>query len=411
MYPSPTLDPSHRPRLRQTLSAEPTDGGVTLFDPHRIGEPLLLTELGLEIVRRLDGSRTLAELQSDITRLTGGHIVPLETFTSLTTALDDALLLESPRFQDRIGGPVRQPSCIGCYDADPEKLRAQLRTLFTAPGGPGLPEDGRDKPGRSPEGTLRAVLLPHMDYARGNITFGWGFKELVERTDATVFVIVGTSHYSHHRFTLTRQHFESPLGIVETDRAYIDRIETEYGPGVFDDPLAHFPEHSIELEVVLLQFLLEKRRAFKIVPLLVGSFGDCVKQRTSPAKTRDIAKMISALQKAEAGCSEKVCYLISGDLAHIGPKFGDESRAEGPWLDASRRQDDAILAEITRADPASYFETIAADGDVRRICGLPPTYLTLEAIRPRSGRVLHYQQFVHPQGHESVSFAAAAFYE
>ena len=40
-----------------------------------------------------------------------------------------------------------------------------------------------------------------------------------------------------------------------------------------------------------------------------------------------------------------------------------------------------------------------------------PTYLTLEAIRPRKGKVLHYQQFVHPQGFESVSFAAAAFYE
>ena len=42
---------------------------------------------------------------------------------------------------------------------------------------------------------------------------------------------------------------------------------------------------------------------------------------------------------------------------------------------------------------------------------LPPTVLTLEAARPRSGKVLHYQQFVHPKGEESVSFAAAAFYE
>jgi MEMO1 family protein len=30
--------------------------------------------------------------------------------------------------------------------------------------------------------------------------------------------------------------------------------------------------------------------------------------------------------------------------------------------------------------------------------------------RPRSGKVLHYQQYAHPEGHESVSFAAAAFY-
>ena len=40
-----------------------------------------------------------------------------------------------------------------------------------------------------------------------------------------------------------------------------------------------------------------------------------------------------------------------------------------------------------------------------------PMWLTLAAARPTTGRVLHYQQFVHPEGFESVSFAAAAFYE
>jgi MEMO1 family protein len=417
------LDPTHRPRLRQTLSAEPAANGVMIFDPHRIGQPIQITALGLEIVRRLDGSRTHLELQAEITRLAGGHHIPLDAFTALVAALDQALLLESPRFHEHIQSPVRKPSCIGCYDADPTKLRTQLSELFTAPGGPGLPEFRGDKPHgssrlhgsssrlRGSSSRLRAALLPHMDYARGNITYGWGFKELIEQTDAAVFVIVATSHYSHHRFTLSRQHFESPLGVVETDQAYIDRIERDYGPGVFDDPLAHFPEHSIELEVVLLQYLLENRRPFKIVPLLVGSFGDCVKSGTSPSQAKDIAKMIAALRAAEAACPEKVCYLISGDLAHIGPKFGDRRKAEGPWLEASRTQDDAILADLARADPKRYFETIAGEKDVRRICGLPPTFLTLEVTRPTSGRVLHYQQFVHPQGHESVSFAAAAFYE
>lgn len=402
------LDSGHRPRLRQSLDAQPAENSVVLFDRFRIGKPIQLTRLGLEIVRRFDGASSLRDVQTAIARLSGGHIVPLETFASLVGALDEALLLESPRFAEHIGGPVRKPACVGSYDADPDKLRNQLQTLFTAPGGPGLPEGVADTKQKS-AGPLRAVLVPHMDYGRGGVTYGWGFKELIERTDAAVFVIVATSHYSHHRFTLTRQNFETPLGIVPTDQAYVDRIEAAYGPGLFDDPVAHVPEHSIELEVVLLQYLLEKRRPFKIVPLLCGSFGDCVEGGSTPAKQRDIGKMVAALRAAEAGCGEPVCYLISGDLAHIGPKFGDESRAEGAWLEASRQKDDAILKRIEAANPANYFETIAEEKDARRICGLPPTYVVLEAIRPRSGRVLHYQQFVHPQGHESVSFAAAAF--
>ncbi len=403
-----SIDPSHKPRLPPTRGgAAHDDGAIVLFDPLRIGQSMQLTPIGFEIVRRFDGSHTLAEVQSAIEQLSGGQVVSIAALSQLIGALDEASLLDSPRFADRIGGPIRKPSCIGCYDADPKKMRTQFRNLFTAAGGPGLPVQNAARP----YGKLRAVLLPHMDYGRGNVTYGWGFKELVEQTDATVFVIVATSHYSTERFTLTRQHFESPLGLVETDRSYVDRIEKVYGPGLFDDPLAHIPEHSIELEVVLLQFLLEKRRPFEIVPLLCGSLGDCVNKRSLPAKKRDIAKMIEALKAAEAACPESVCYLISGDLAHVGPKFGDEVRAEGPWLEASRKQDEAILAELTRADSTGYFETIAAEGNARRICGLPPTYLALETIRPRAGRVLHYQQYIDPTGRESVSFAAAAFYE
>jgi AmmeMemoRadiSam system protein B len=385
---------------------------VLITDPLHIGKPVPLTRFGLEIASRFDGRQSLGDIQVDLMRLVGGVLVSLDTIAGLVTVLDEALLLDSPRFAEHLNGPVRKPSCIGTYDADPEKLRQQLRTLFTAPGGPGLPQNGRDKPGRSPHGRLRAALLPHMDYGRGNVTYGLGFKELVEQTDARTFVIVATSHFSPHRFTLTRKHFETPLGVVETDQAYVDRLANEYGDGVFDDPVAHIPEWSIELEVVLLQFLFENRGPIKIVPLLTGSYADYVGERTLPSDGPDVGRMVAALRKAEEACGEPVCYLISGDLAHIGPKFGDPDPVADPWLSESRTRDDAIMKQLEAANPAGYFEYIAAEDDERRICGLPPTFLTLEAARPRKGRKLHYQQYVERnKGFESVSFAAFAFYE
>jgi hypothetical protein len=33
----------------------------------------------------------------------------------------------------------------------------------------------------------------------------------------------------------------------------------------------------------------------------------------------------------------------------------------------------------------------------------------LEALRPAGGKLLHYDQYVHPGGYESVSFASMAF--
>jgi AmmeMemoRadiSam system protein B len=336
-------------------------------------------------------------------RAAGGRLLPLELFTALVQKLDDARFLDGPRFREALAGPVREPSCIGCYSGNPDTLRQQLRHLFTDARGPGLPREPR------PDGRLRAALIPHIDYGRGGVTYAWGFKEVFERSEASLFVIIGTSHYSSHRFTLTRKHFKTPLGVAPTDQAYVDRLVAHYGNGLFDDEhVAHLPEHSIELEVVFLQYLYEGRRPIRIVPLVVGSFHDCVADGSAPAARQDVARMVEALRRADAQTKEPVCYLISGDLAHIGPKFGDPQPVAEPLLTHSREQDNALLRQTEAADPHGYFRVIADERDGRRICGLPPTYLTLEALRPGAGKVLHYDQYVHPR--ESVSFASMAFY-
>jgi MEMO1 family protein len=396
-----------RPKLRLGLAAQPHESdNFVLFDPIGIGKPVVLSVLAVEVAQRFDGDLTPAEIARDLRAEFPQVEVSVEVIAGLARALDGANLLDSPRFRDLVGGPIRKPSCIGTYAADPTELREQLTRLFTAPGGAGLPDPSRGTPGRS----LRAVLVPHMDYGRGNITYGHGFRELVDNTDARVFVIVATSHYSPHRFTLTRQHFETPLGLVETNQEYVSRIAEHYGDGLFEDPVAHIPEHSIELEVVLLKYLLADRRPFTIVPLLTGGLSDRVQKRADPAGADDIARMVQALRTAEAACAEPVCYVISGDLAHIGPKFEDQRKAAGVWLAQSRDKDHEILKTLETADPAAFFDVIAREKNARRICGLPPTWLALEVARPRSGKVLHYQQYAHPEGHESVSFAAAAFY-
>jgi AmmeMemoRadiSam system protein B len=248
-----------------------------------------------------------------------------------------------------------------------------------------------------------------MDYQRGGVTYGWGFKELAERTDASLFVVIATSHYSPKRFTLTRQNFTSPLGRVETDQAFIDRVVQQYGDGLFDDPFAHAPEHSIELEVVGMQFLFNGHRPFRIVPLLVGSFFDCVRERKQPRDRDDIGRMIAALQHAEEEAGERVCYVISGDLAHIGPKFDDPDLVSEPQLVHSQIQDDRLMDRMSVVDTNGYFDVIAEERDERRICGLPPTYVALNVSKPSKGRVLHYGRYVHPEGYESVSFASAVF--
>jgi AmmeMemoRadiSam system protein B len=397
------------PRLRPGLAATPDSGDsrfIYIFDQLRLGKhPQRLSLPEFLWVQLFDGQRTLRDIQAEGMRRLGGMLLPLEWLTALVERLDEALFLDGPRFRERLASPIREPSCIGSYEGEPEALRRQLTGLFTGPRGPGLP---RETP---VDERLRAALVPHIDYHRGGATFAWGFREVFEHNAASLFVIIGTSHYSPHRFTLTRKDFKTPLGIVATDQAYIDRLAAHYGDGLFDDELAHLPEHSIELEVVLLQFLYEKRRPVRIVPLLVGPFADCVADPAlAPSARNDVGRMVEALRRAEAETAEPICYLISGDLAHIGPKFGDPRQVDEPFLAHSQEQDQRLMSRTEAVDMAGYFRVIADEHDRRRICGLPPTYTLLEAIRPSQGRLVHYDQYVHPQGFESVSFASVAFY-
>lgn len=398
------------PRLRPGLAAA-RDGNdprfVYLWDQLRIARrPERLTLPEFLWVRMFDGRHSLRDIQAEAVQQLGGEFLPLEWFAALAAKLEAGLFLDGPRFREFLDGPVREPSCVGCYEAEPEGLRRQLRGLFTGPKGPGLPRPCK------PDGAVVAALVPHIDYARGGATFAWGFREVVERTDASLFVIVGTSHYSARRFTLTRKDFKTPLGVAKTDQAHIDRLVEHYADGLFDDEIAHLPEHSIELEVVLLQYLYEGRRSIRIVPLVVGTFQDCVELgQESPRAKPEIARMAEALRKAAAEAGEPVCTIVSGDLAHLGPKFGDARPVGESVLSQSRAQDQAVLRAAQAANPDGFYRVIADERDRRRICGLPPTYVVLDALRPSEGRLLHYDQYVHPQGHESVSFASVAFYK
>ncbi len=405
------MSPLDCPQLRPHLVAAPADSTgrrFVLFDQLRVSDRMLcMSGPELELLALFNGQRSLREIQLEVIRTTG-ELVPLDFFSRLTAELDEALFLDGERFRqqvrERAAQPIRPPSCVGTYEEDPEALRRQLRELFTHPQGSGLPGEPR------PDSGLRAVLAPHIDYARGGLSYTPAFKELFERSDASLFVIIGTSHYSRHRFTLTRKHFRTPLGVVRTDGKYIDRLVAHYGDGLFDDELlAHLPEHSIELEVVFLQYLYEKKRDIRIVPLVVGSFHDSVATGESPMEMPDIRRMVEALRTVERETREPICYVISGDLAHIGPKFGDPEPVHPTQLAHSRKQDQAILARAEMADSTGYFRVIREEGDERRICGLPPTWLVLQAAQPGKGRVLAYDQYVHPKGNESVSFASVVF--
>ena len=407
---------STQPRLRRTISgqADPQDPSfILLYDTARISRAVLtVSREAVGLLEFFDGRTTLADIQATLLR--GRIRVPMNLLQQFADTLEDACFLEGPKLEEKYAAfraaPVREPICIGTYPGDPVELRQQLDQLFQHPRGAGWP-DGK----AAPNGRIGGALIPHIDYQRGGTTYTHGFREVVQHSDADLFVIIATSHFSPHRFILTRKHFRTPLGVAQTDQQFVQRVADIVGPSVFADEPAHLPEHSIELHVVFLQYCMEKLgRPFKIVPLLVGSFHDCIRDAVPPHEQDDIYLMTKALKTAaqeahEAGA--KICYLSSGDLAHIGPKFGDSAPVTEPFLGHSHSQDHALLEHLASVDRNGFFRIVAEENDDRRICGFPPTSLLLSVLEPTHGKLLDYQQYVEPRGFESVSFASVAFYK
>src|SRR5262245_20842151 len=138
---SPALD---RPRLRPGLAAQQDSDPryLHVWDPRRLTDQVLRVDLvEFNALRLFDGTRSLDGVQVEMIQRFGGAIVPLETLAGLVQRLDAALFLDSPRLRCLLESRPREPACIGCYPGDLDELRRSLRSLFTHPDGPGLPQD------------------------------------------------------------------------------------------------------------------------------------------------------------------------------------------------------------------------------------------------------------------------------
>src|SRR5207237_3356944 len=129
-----------RPRLRPGLAAAQDKNDpryVLVWDEFRLSSRIQrVSVLEFTWLRMFDGQRTLRDIQAEAMRQVNGQLLSLELFANLAEKLDEALFLESPRFRQRLNASVREPSCIGCYAAEPDALRRQLSQLFTDARGP-----------------------------------------------------------------------------------------------------------------------------------------------------------------------------------------------------------------------------------------------------------------------------------
>ncbi len=385
---------------------------ICLRDPMGFApEPIVLAAGAYFLLTLCDGNHTFVDIQEAYARRFG-DILPSDKLRELIEALDRAYFLDSPAFGARVAevlaefraSPKRAAAHAGlCYESEPLKLRAELAAYFDPPGGPGRSPHHAN--GKAPAG----LIAPHIDPRRGGGAYAHAYAELMGREPPDLFVILGTSHYGGgpELFTATLKNYETPLGAVETDRDFVRRLKARYRGDLFAEELLHRNEHSIEFQALFLAWAIGTL-GYKVVPILVGSFHEMVRDGVAPANDERVRSFIDALKAEIAAEDRRVCIIAGVDFAHVGKKFGDEKGVDDAFLEGVKRDDLALIETIKRGDARGFFADIAKDQDRRRICGLSPMYTTLELLSGHQGRLLKYDVALEPPTESAVSFASLA---
>ncbi len=409
------MDAGSRPALRPVESVVVPDrehGQVLVLrdtqgitDAHATLPPPLVP-----IVARLTGRKTCAEIAQEVSRELSSP-VPTEVVVRLAAELERGLFLEGPTFEaarTRVARAFSQASLRpathagSAYHGEEARLRRYID------------EDclGKASSPACPDGTLVALVAPHIDPWRGAVGYGHAYGALAAAVpgEADTFVLLGTSHAPMDApFALCRKAFDTPLGAVAADLDAIDSLAARAQFDPFADEFNHKREHSLEFQVVYLRHVLGGR-PLRIVPVLAG-LGAHQARRRDPARDAQVTRFLRGVRALFDSRPGRVVMVAGADLAHVGPRFGDARPLDDAQRRALERTDRVSLEHATSGDAAGFWTHVAGDLDERRVCGLAPIWSLLHTLPSgATGALLHYEQTVDGDDGSIVSHAAVGFY-
>lgn len=397
--------PPFRPTLRVVPFRHDGQDVFLAIDSHEglIEHPVVLPPLAFVVASLLDGAREAADVRREIAAKFQGLDLTPEEIDSVVRDLDRHYLLESEQVRDRRRAiedeyralPARPPRFV---QGTEEEVRRELEGYYAAEAGAGRPEARRGEP-------LAGILAPHIDFRRGGPCYTFAYRELAERSEADLYVILGVAHASPpNPFVVSAKDYETPLGTVSVDRDVLGTLEKRLGRRIYEHEVTHRSEHSIEFQAVFLRHARRDDR-FTAVPILCSSFepwcGDA-----SPSTAPEIEEFLGVLREATAG--RRVCWVAGVDFAHVGPVFGDDVEIDQELVSWMMAGDNRSLQACAEGNAEAFWNSVQSDGNRRHVCGLSATYAFLRLLGPAEGKIHKYGFAPDPQG-GLVSFASLSF--
>jgi hypothetical protein len=387
---------------------------ICLRDPEGfVEEQVLLTPPAFFIACYLDGQNEIADIQHAFARQFGGQLVFSEDIYNFVDSLNARGFLQTDRFaaiRRQVEAAFRQSEVRPAYLAGKSyphhavQLQAFLDSFFCHADGPGERPIGPEVQGVP----VRCLIAPHIDFHRGGHAYAHGYLRLFKQGQPETVVIFGVAHAAPPvPFILTRKHFHTPFGVLETDQEIVRQLEAVCTWDPYAYEIVHRTEHSIEFQAVMLSYLYGPK--VRIVPILCGMFGPEMAPG-SPVVPEQVASFLDACGKIVATASPRVSVIAGADLAHVGRRFGDAFDIDKTVVRAVERRDREDLQRVTAGDAEGFYWSVMRDQNKRRVCGLNCIYAALRIIQAEtcSGELLHYDYAPDPAG-GIVSFANILF--
>lgn len=402
--------PGPLPRLRLGLdfipSSDPEHPGLLIRDPLKFSDAMLLIPPPLvQCLACFDGEQTSLDLRASLVQITG-EIQVGELEKHFYDTLSQAGFLEDETFETQrvarlsefAAAPKRDASHAGsAYPDNGEEVRKTISEFMQG----ALPAGAED--------SLIGIAAPHVSPFGGWESYRDAYSAMLPSHQDRTFVVLGTSHYGEpDRFGLTRKPFVTPFGETITDSRLVDELAQAAPESIRMEDYCHAIEHSIEFQVLFLQYLYGPN--IRILPVLCGSFLRSIHQGGKPEGNENVQRFFDTLGNISAREGNKLFWVLGVDMAHMGRRYGDQmiARADQGEMAAVAERDKQRIERLRRADSQGFWDLVRENQDDLKWCGSAPIYTFLRVVPQARGTLRRYQQW-NIDEQSVVSFAAIAF--
>ncbi len=327
-----------------------------------------------------------ALLGGGLVLLSSGSGDPVEPRTDPAAAVDRSKcpqLRGSPNQSRR----ARPAAVAGSwYPGDREELAELVDGLLARAKPPAL----------AGKGPVRALISPHAGFRFSGAAAADGFRLLKGQQICRV-VVLGPAHRGGFTGLSIAEvtHYATPLGDIPLDTGAIARLR--HHPLVKAHPAAHRGEHSIEMQLPLLQRTLPA--GWSLVPILVGRL-----DRDGIARAAELLRLLA---------DDRTLFVASSDFTHYGSNYDYQPFPQDDQVAQRLRElDMGALRLIEARDSdglASYRETtginVCGQGPVRILLGILPPSAAATLVRyTTSGELLG--DYTNSVSYLTVAFTA-----